>query len=67
MAEHEYSEFHELCIEAITLTINVGLLDSVSNRWPDEVQEAWIERMQQIRMRLSREIEEVQEFASSYD
>jgi hypothetical protein len=67
MAEREYSEFHELCIEAITLTINVGLMDSVSSRWPEDVQTAWIERMQQIKMRLSREIEEVQEFASSYD
>jgi hypothetical protein len=67
MADREYSEFHDLCIEAITLTINVGILDSVSERWPEEVQERWVERMGEIKQRLSQEIAEVQEFASSYD
>ena len=51
----------------MALMVNVGLMDSVSARWPYEVQEQWHDRIGDIKMRLTREIQEVQEFASSYD
>jgi hypothetical protein len=63
----EYTEFNKLCIEAIMLCINVGIMDSVSDRWTDEVQSNWRERIENITSRLSQEIAEVQAFAESYD
>jgi hypothetical protein len=67
VADREHSEFEELCNEAMALCINVGIMDSVSDRWPEHVQEAWYERIMDIKRRLGQEIVEVQEFASSYD
>ena len=60
-------EFRELCGDVMEMVVTVGMVDSVSERWPDDVQESWAERVQMIRKSLQQHTEEVHQFATSYD
>lgn len=49
------------------LMVNVGLMHSVSATWPELVQEAWTDRIEGMIHWMRTQVDEVQEFASSYD
>lgn len=59
--------FRELCHSAVEFLVNVGLIDSISARWPEDVQEQWEEWKTDSLVGLSRRMEEAQHFASSHD
>jgi len=47
--------------------VHIGLMSSVAERWPEDVQENWDQRVTQIRRRAERDIREIQGFAEYYD
>jgi hypothetical protein len=57
----------ELAGDAVNLLVSVGLIDSISGRWPNAVQEAWQERLTRMIHTINIMNEEVQEFASAWD
>lgn len=65
--EGEKNEFRELAADFADTLVCVGLVDSVSESWPTEVQERWRERLGEMREWAQRQTQEAQEFASSYD
>ena len=49
------------------LLVNVGLIDSISQKWPQVVQDNWAERLENLDKQLQQEIVEVQNFAEAFD
>ena len=67
MADMEITRFRALVITAAELLVNVGLMDSVSQNWPEVVQENWDERVTNLIHNLQREMGEIQDFAEAFD
>ena len=65
--DESFSEVRELAGDCIELLVNVGIIDSISPRWPPEVVEQWTDRLQLMRGSIARWTREVQEFASAWD
>ena len=63
----EVTRYRALCVTAIELLVNVGLMDSVSSAWPEQVQENWEEKLDTLILRLQQETEEIQAFAEAFD
>lgn len=61
------THFQALCIAAIELVVNVGIMDSISDRWPDEVKDNWDARMENLTERMQQETEEIQQFGVAFD
>ena len=61
------SPFKEAAHEFTDLIVNAGLIDSISDSWPERVQENWVERLENMKNWASAQIREVQEFASAFD
>jgi len=66
MTEQE-NQVRELAGDAIELLINVGIIDSIADRWPDEVRDEWMSKIWSISEFMRRQIGEIQEFASAWD
>jgi hypothetical protein len=49
------------------MLVSVGIIDSISPRWPDEVIEQWHDKIEAARLVVNRITNEVQEFASAWD
>lgn len=60
-------EFRELVQNSAELTINVGIINSVSSRWPEDVQRNWLEKIELMNAWINDQVREVQEFASALD
>lgn len=68
LLDEQFSKaFRELCRNAIDLCVNVGIISSMMPRWPADVQQNWIEELNNMGERMNDEIRNVQEFASSFD
>lgn len=65
----EYPEdvFRDLSANCMDLLINVGLMNTIREHWPEHVQENWTEKMQSMNMWIHQQIEEVQTFAEAFD
>lgn len=61
------SDFQEIVHKLADLSVNVGLLDSVMDSYPEHVRENWAERKEGIVEWADRQIEEVQAFAEHFD
>jgi len=49
------------------LMVHIGLMSSIAEKWPEEVQENWDQKVRQIQRRAEKEIREIQSFAEYYD
>ena len=67
MTEEEYNEVRELAGDCVEMLVSVGIIDSISPRWPEEVIDRWHDRIRSIRRTVNRMTAEVQEFASAWD
>lgn len=68
MTEDEaFTQVRELAADCIEMLVNVGIIDSISERWPEAVQERWHERIDMLRQNINQTTAEVQEFASAWD
>jgi hypothetical protein len=65
--DRSHEPFQELCRTAMGFLVNVGIISSIAGRWPDDVQERWVEKIETVTRELQRETDEAQEFATSYD
>lgn len=59
-----YAELRE---NAVDLLVNVGIISSIRERWPEEVQQNWINELQGMSERLTDDLRVAQEFASGLD
>lgn len=59
--------FQELQHCAVDLLINVGIISSLRERWPEEVQQNWINELHDMKERMDDEVRVAQEFASALD
>jgi hypothetical protein len=59
--------FNELCVATMELTVNVGIISSIADRWPEEVQDNWCDKLEEAITWARRQMGEVQEFATSWD
>lgn len=67
-SEDEFTVAHrELRINSIDLLVNVGIISSLMPRWPEDVQENWIDELRQMSERLDDMTRTAQEFASALD
>lgn len=67
MEEDQYSEYRELAADFAETLVNVGLINSISGKWPTEVQERWHERLREMREWAHEQTSQAQDFASAYD
>jgi len=68
MADDEgFHLVRELAADCIEMLVNVGIIDSISDRWPPEVQDNWRQKIEQLRDNVNSTTAEVQEFASTWD
>ena len=65
--EKQHELVKEAAVEFVELLINVGIINSISESWPEQVQENWCHRLGDMVKFASNQIREVQEFASAYD
>lgn len=49
------------------LCINIGLIASVMDQYPEQVQEGFLERLQMLQTEAERHTEEAQAFGEAYD
>lgn len=59
--------YAELCENAVALLVNVGIISSIRERWPENVQTNWVDEIQQMGEKLSDMTRVAQEFASGLD
>lgn len=66
MAEQEKA-YEELPNAFMNLLLCAGLLNSISERWTEDVQERWTEKLEEMSAWAAQQTLEVQEFASAFD
>lgn len=59
--------YRDLCEASIGLLVNVGIISSIRERWPDDAQENWVREVQNMTEKLEDHTRTAQEFASSFD
>ena len=59
--------FREVSATLAELMVHIGLMSSIAEKWPEEVQENWDQKVRQIQRRAEKEIREIQSFAEYYD
>ena len=65
--EDQHESYKEISITAVELAVNVGLMTSISDRWPRHVQENWMEWIIDTEKLLRAKIAEAQSFAEYFD
>lgn len=65
--EGDKDEFRELAGDIAETLVCVGLIDSISGSWPEDVQERWQEKLKEMREWAHLQSAEAQQFASAYD
>jgi hypothetical protein len=63
----ESGDLRELGADLMELAINVGLIGSVIEQFPEHVQENFKERVKEIREWTGEQTRQIQEFGSAYD
>lgn len=61
------SDFREVAADLAELMATVGLLDSICQTWPENVQENWQREKVKLRGQIQQRSEELQLFAEAYD
>jgi hypothetical protein len=65
--EEGFGHIRQLASDCIEMLVSVGIIDSISGRWPPDVQEAWRQKLEGLRYNINATTAEVQEFASAWD
>jgi hypothetical protein len=60
-------ELRELSADLVDLAVNVGIMGSVMDRYPQEVQDNWDERIAEIRSWVQDQTGQIQQFGEAYD
>jgi hypothetical protein len=60
-------QFNAMCVSLLNLMVSVGLMNSVMGQYPEEVQEAWGERMSEYEQWADRQTMEIQLYAEHWD
>jgi hypothetical protein len=63
----DLSQFEAVTLELSALNVTLGIIGSISERWPPEVQEQWEERLDTIKDWATEQMQEAQMFAASWD
>ena len=63
----ESGQLRELSADLVDLAVNVGIMGSVMDRYPQEVQDGWDERIAEIRSWVSDQTRQIQQFGEAYD
>jgi hypothetical protein len=56
-----------LSADLVDLAVNAGIMGSIMNRYPLEVQEGWDERIAEIRSWVQDQTRQIQQFGEAYD
>jgi hypothetical protein len=62
-----HEQFKLLASTLAELTVHVGLMSSVANNWPENVQDNWTDKVDGMIERAEQDIREVQQFAEAFD
>ena len=67
MIATQQGDLRELCADLVDLAVNAGIMGSIMNRYPLEVQEGWDERIAEIRSWVQDQTRQIQQFGEAYD
>jgi hypothetical protein len=63
----QQGDLRELSADLVDLAVNAGIMGSIMNRYPLEVQEGWDERIAEIRSWVQDQTRQIQQFGEAYD
>lgn len=67
MIATQQGDLRELSADLVDLAVNAGIMGSIMNRYPLEVQEGWDERIAEIRSWVQDQTRQIQQFGEAYD